>query len=597
MKIIDIYAGIMCLLLPLAAFGQTEVLTPQANQKGKYGYVSANGEFVISPQYDEAKPFFQGKAIVRKGNHFGVIDENNKTVIPLNYNLISPADENTYMVAVDGKIKDGRLIDEKYGFISTSGQVIIKPEYVEMSEFDRHGLAAIRHKSGKCGFIDRNYHFVIPAEFDYVGLFNNKGVNWLNKGGRPNENGQVRGGRFFLVTADGNMFIPGEHVAIGYFAPNKANYSKEWLNSLKPTYKRIWSDGDQSYYFQKKTYLNTTPGSRIPDDMNGFWTAPDPDGYRNGVYDAEGHTIIEPGKYYGALYPDGEISIVIPKKDQMNYLNTRTGQMVLTKNIDSAFGFRNGYAVCKVGNEYFIVDEKGGCCSKGYDLIFPGKDGMHIVSGRNGFGLIGFDGHEIIPCTAPDIWPIRDGLCIVKVGSSFAYAGKNGFATQAIFSDANNFYQGYTWAKQNGAWDLYDTSFRKITTKPVSSGIYSIESSVFWGKDIISRQYNCYSLKDGSQLFANSYSDVGNFSANRKDVALVASPDDSKRWGVIDLQGNELIPCMFDKELALKAYDMYLENDRRPWTAYDTHFLNLRHNPARNKFSLTNKIDESFWDF
>lgn len=597
MKITDICAGILCLLTPLFSFAQTDALTPQANAKGKYGYVSANGEFVISPQYDEAKPFFQGKAIVRKGNNFGLIDEKNKPVIPFSFNLISPADEKVYLVATDGKIKDGKLVEEKYGFISASGEVIIKPEYVEMSEFDRHGLAAIRHKSGKCGFIDKNYRFVIPAEFDYVGLFNSKGVNWLNKGGRPNENGQIRGGRFFIVTADGNMFIPGEHVAIGYFAPNKATYSKEWLNSLKPTYKRIWSDGDQSYYFQKKTYLNTTPGNRIPDNINGFWTAPDPEGYRNGVYDADGRTLIEPGKYHGALYPDGEIAIVIPKKGEMNYLNLSTGQMVLTKNIDSAFGFRDGYAVCQVGKEYFIVDEKGACCSKGYDLIFPGKDGMHIVAGRNGFGLIGFDGHEIIPCTAPDIWPIRDGYSIVKVGSSFAYAGKDGFATQAIFSDANNFYNGYTWAKEQSGWDLYDTSFRKITTKPVERGIYSTTSSLFWGKDMATHLYNCYSLEDGSLKFANSFSDVSNYNVHRKDVALVASPSDKNLWGLIDLQGNELIPCMFDKDLALKAYDMYLENDRRPWSAYDTHFLNLRHNPARNKFNLTHKIDESFWDF
>lgn len=584
--------------LPLSVAAQDDLLKPQANQKGKYGYVdSATGEFLIAPQYDEAQPFFQNNAIVRKGNSYGVIDMKNQPVLPFKYNLISPVDDNTYLVAVEGRMKDGHLIDEKYGFISTSGQIIIKPEYVEMSEFNQFGLAYIRHSSGKCGFIDRNYQFVVPALFDFAGSFNSKGVNWINRGGRINNEGQVRGGSFMLIMADGNMFIPGEYGSIGYFIPNKASISQEWLNTLNPTYKRLWTYGNQSYYFRNKVFMNTTPGYRIPEDLDGFWTSPKADGSRNGVYDAEGRVLIEPDIFASALYPDNNIAIVMTSGGNVNYVNLNNNTLVLTKDIQNAYGFQNGYAVCVVNKEFYIVDEKGGCCSKGYDQIFPGNDGMHVVAGRNGYGLIGYDGHEIVPCTLPDIWPIKCGYSIVKVGSQFAFAGKDGLATEAKFVAANNFSDGYTWAKDATGWNLYDTSFRQINVKPLESGHYTASEKVFWGKDLSSHLYRCYSLEDGKERFANTYHDVTGFNVHRPKVALVKKSGTDSSWGIIDLKGNELIPCSFEKELALKAYDMYLENDCKPWTPYDTHFLNLRHNPARNKFNLTHKIDESFWDF
>lgn len=596
MKLLYLFIALWLLAFS-SATAQSADLTPRANEKGKYGFVNAAGDFVIAPQYDAAQPFFQGQAIVRKGSNCGVINEKNEPVLPFKYNLISPADENTYLVAVEGHMKDGHLVDEKYGFISSSGQVVLKPEYVEMSDFDRFGLAAIRHKSGKCGFINRNYQFVVPAEFDFSGTFNSNGVTWINRGGRLNDGGQVRGGGFMLITADGNMFIPGEYASIGYFTPDSAPLNQEWLNSLTPSYKRIWKDGNHNYYSQKKIYLNTTPGYRIPEELVGFWSSYNADGTKNGVFDKNGNTLVEPNVYLSASYPDNNISVVITKNKEYNYLNLATNQLVLTKDIQYACGFQNGYAVCTVGNLHYIVDEKGGCCSKGYNTIFPGADGMHIVAANSGFGLIGYDGHEILPCSLTDIWPIKDGLCIVKIGSSFAYAGKSGLVTDAVFTDATNFANGYAWAKQAAGWDLYDTSMRKINKRPVEGGICNARLNVFWAKDSSTHQFGLYNLSDGSLIFDNGYRNVEGFNNHRQDVALVSKSGSDNSWGIVDIEGNELIPCSFEQSLALKAYDMYVENDRKPWSNYDTYFLNLRHNPIRNKFGLHQKVDESFWDF
>ena len=46
-----------------------------AKEKGKkYGYIDAQGNYVIQPQFDFANAFSEGYAVVKAGNKFGVID-------------------------------------------------------------------------------------------------------------------------------------------------------------------------------------------------------------------------------------------------------------------------------------------------------------------------------------------------------------------------------------------------------------------------------------------------------------------------------------------------------------------------------------------
>ncbi len=573
-----------------------QTLKPLANEKGKFGYVDEQGNFAIAPQYDEAQPFVDGKAIVRKGHSYGLIDSSNKPIIPLKYDLMSQTATGAYMVAAEGKIKDGRLIEEKYGFISPDGQILLKPEYVEMSDFRHHGLATIRHKSGKIGFIDQNYAFVIPAQFDFTGSFNANGVNWLNVGGKLNENGQVRGGRFYLVNSAGEMFVPGEHASIGYFAPNNFRYSQESLNRMSPTFQRLAVD-NPAHYYQQRIYMNTTPGFEIPVDIKGFWASTYPDGTRNGVYDSEGRTLIQPNVYYWAAIPDNGVAVVAFKPEQLNYLNVATGELVLTSNIQRAFGFQEGYAVCTVSNKDYIVDMAGGCKSKGYETIFPIKDDMHIVYDNGVYGVIGRDGHEIIPCGYSDIWPVSYGHVVVNTGGKFSYANANGFVSTPDFNQANSFYQGYAWAKTGEGWDLYDTSFNKINTTPMQSGKLSPEVGYFWGKENGSVHYQLFSLENGRKVLDDKFYDVECFNTHRPDVAMVSKVNCSGKWGFIDLKGNEIIPCELDKEIAPLAYDHYVERGCKPWSAIDSHLMNVRNNPSRNKFQLNNIIDNSFWDF
>ncbi|MES2764934.1 MAG: WG repeat-containing protein [Bacteroidota bacterium] len=79
----------------------------------KWGYIDKSGQEIIPLQYDEAKPFKKGVAIVKKGNMWGLIDKTGKEVTPLKYGDLKETFDfkGIYEVKIKGKS----------GYIDSSG--------------------------------------------------------------------------------------------------------------------------------------------------------------------------------------------------------------------------------------------------------------------------------------------------------------------------------------------------------------------------------------------------------------------------------------------------------------------------------------------
>ena len=55
-------------------------------------------------------------------------------------------------------------VEEKYGYIDKTGQLVIEPQYEDASFF-RYGRALVKDENGKNGFIDRSGRVFIPCVF------------------------------------------------------------------------------------------------------------------------------------------------------------------------------------------------------------------------------------------------------------------------------------------------------------------------------------------------------------------------------------------------------------------------------------------------
>ena len=128
----------------------------------KWGYINKQGKLVIPYLYNHAGDFSSGLATVLKDREFGAVDHNGDTVIDFRY------------VHLDN-FKEGlaafRLTDDsQIGYINTKGKTAIAPTWDAALSFSE-GLAAVgmgNDNDFKWGFIDSTGKVVIEPQYDEV---------------------------------------------------------------------------------------------------------------------------------------------------------------------------------------------------------------------------------------------------------------------------------------------------------------------------------------------------------------------------------------------------------------------------------------------
>lgn len=98
----------------------------------------------------------EGLAAVKKDGKWGYIDTTGQVVVPVQYDDIASFREGLAKVKKDGK----------YGFVDKTGQVVIPLQYDYAWSFSE-GLATVK-KNGKIGYIDKTGKVVVPLQYDYL---------------------------------------------------------------------------------------------------------------------------------------------------------------------------------------------------------------------------------------------------------------------------------------------------------------------------------------------------------------------------------------------------------------------------------------------
>jgi hypothetical protein len=176
-----------------------------------YGFINQTGKMVISPQFDRAKGFSDGKAAVKVGGKWGFIDRKGQVVIRPQFTWVRSFSEGLAWVGlgenksalIDGKGKTiclfqsqnyifhdfqggmarVALIDEKglrHGFIDRIGKFAIPCQFKGAEDFSE-GLAPVK-TNGTWGFIDCRGELVIPSRFDEVNYYDPNDPKGIRKG-------------------------------------------------------------------------------------------------------------------------------------------------------------------------------------------------------------------------------------------------------------------------------------------------------------------------------------------------------------------------------------------------------------------------------
>lgn len=598
-------------LIGATAFAQE--LIPDQNEKGKWGYVDANGKKVINYDYTEASAFIDGRAKVRKGNKWGYINPQGKEVIKIKYSEMKAWNGTYCKVAEGGSFDDGVLSGEKWGYINRSGDVIIPAEYDEIGVFT-DGIAFIR-KGDKYGYINDSYKIFIPCEFNAVGSFNKEGFCWVNKGGsfEKESPSKISGGKFGVYNLRGEEIVPVEYASIGTFTPWVYHWSKEELDKKEFYTKMIIQEAGTKRILVKSS-IDRTKFSKIEMPINtDFFVSKKDDTTKNGVISAYGEVLIPADKFYCAFGPEEGIAPVIPKKDKgYNYYDISAKMLLYKNNVADTYSFQDGVAIqaedlkASKGKtskrQWYLVDKSGACISSKYSTIMPRKNDTYLVQIEdNSWGLIDAKGNEIIAPKYNKILPLSEGLLAARESENdkFGFIDLTGkYIIKPTFNSVYSFKHGYATVKTDNGWGIIDTTGKEIIPCQWNSLKFITQDNpqTQWVQKENNGPWICLDFATAKPLFDKGYANVANFNYAFEGIAFVW--DNNNKVGVIDTTGKEIIPCSLTSyDLAKSAYEMMLQRGKIIWTETDSYRFDLMHNDKRNSYQLTDRIHSSMWDY
>ncbi|MCL2812669.1 MAG: WG repeat-containing protein [Clostridia bacterium] len=189
------------------------------------GYV-----WVIPPQFDDARNFSEGLAVVMVGEKLGFIDKAGKVVVPPQYDAPWWFDYYGSLTFRDGlasvMVSDGET--EKWGFIDKTGKEVVPLQY-DATEGFREGLAAVMI-DGKWGFIDKTGKEIVPPKYGEVYAFRD-GLARVMVGNtdRPDVWNVFDDQKWGLIDKTGKEVVPVEYDRVGEFREGRASVVKNEL--------------------------------------------------------------------------------------------------------------------------------------------------------------------------------------------------------------------------------------------------------------------------------------------------------------------------------------------------------------------------------
>lgn len=208
-----------------------ETVTPQMDKKKHlWGYAGSDGKFIVKPVFAMAFPF-EGKlarvsyAINETDTKWGIINEKGLFVVPPMYDEIGPFSSDSLSVVKSGNVysllnnRGLRLFSEwyesiehadfgyimKYGKLGTAdhkGQIMIEPEFDEISMLDAEGGLMHVRKGRKWGIL-KDGHEVVNLDMDEKAAFMRRGEK-----GRPDLFYAYKDGKTGVVTSTGKYVVP-----------------------------------------------------------------------------------------------------------------------------------------------------------------------------------------------------------------------------------------------------------------------------------------------------------------------------------------------------------------------------------------------------
>lgn len=343
----------------------------------KVGFISKTGEQKIEAKFDDAYSFQNGYAVVELDEKFGLINRSGEFVVPANYEGL-------------GNIIEGLSFfesnNEGYGYFDRKGLVRLKPEYTDAGNFD-NGIAMVS-KNDNYGVIDEFGTTFIPFMYQEINKLdsNHFGVKSQDYWG--------------VLNLKQDTILPFVYSYIGYVDSNLFIVEKDfkfnfWNRTTNKIVSEVWFENYPEYRVLgkfKKGY------AKIKTDK--------------GYNFINNNGLLLFTKYYDNL---GEYNthIAFEKEGKWGYLNQK-GQVIVQPSYDKTISFNREGGIVDLWPLKGIVDGSGSLLLDVYyeDFTFI-TDSLCIVKSRGRYGLITTQKDTVLAIEHKNIEPYSNS--VVKI--------------------------------------------------------------------------------------------------------------------------------------------------------------------------------------
>ena len=551
------------LLCVISAQGAT--VTPLKDDKGKWGFVDENGEYVVSPRFTE----------------------------------ITETPEGVFLVAEGGKIKDGVLEGEKWGVYSSEGKCVLPIEYDDIETPD-NGVTRLL-KGDKTGFADSNWNVIIPPQFSYAGSPSPQGYNWVNTGGKPDKTqpGKIMGGKYGIYDVTGKVILEPKYASIGYVTEERFHYDDKKIYAAKSDFSRLTLEaGNHIAYWPKP--LQQQDGFRLTDNILAFGFSTQKELRMNGITSTDGNILINSGVFQKSAMPTDNYALVFTKKRIIGYYDTRTKQTTELPSVKSAFSFKNGLTVCvdtKNQWQFYNTDIKP--VGEKFTWISPQYKDFYIVRNANGMSLLQLPDLSVMTEGKELIFPESLGyLAFKEKEGKWGHLNTDGSVALAPkYELMYSFNHNAGCVKSEKGWGLIDTDFNERISPIWRAVRFPTEDDFrYVWMDNEAKKSVCLDFQSGKRVFDKEFDNAFNFiNRNGRNFAIVLI---GEKYGQILDDGTMVVPAEMDntKEASL-ALEYYLKSNIKKWDKIHSYRFKIYNSNSRNKEKLTNVLDENVWDY
>ncbi len=358
-------------------------------KNGLWGFIDKSGAIVIGCAFNDVRAFSEGLAAVRKGNKWGYINEEGKLILSFNYNRCGDFREGLSWVYSNS---------EAY-FIDKAGEKAFDASFASASDFDG-GVARVK-EGGKYGLIDKFGNYVLRPKYLNISSFNKYGLAEVEFVGTSNA-------RFALINRSGNLLGPYKFSEIRPFS--------EGLAAVKT--KKHWG-----FINPRGDWVIPASYFEVGDFSSGRASV-FKDG-RCGYVNRSGDLVVD--LLYNNCYDFEEDKAVVKLPRMRDGLIDLDGNILIKPSINTLYSFTEGRGLVRdQKRRFYFISENANMYDGYYQSAQKFQYGVAPVKRKNKWGMINLKGMWVCRPKYSQINRLDNGLMLAKIDGYIGLTDING---------------------------------------------------------------------------------------------------------------------------------------------------------------------------